>query len=420
MSDPILEYLNTISITHEYLNLSNRDIPILHNTVVIYTESPNISLSKYKFINESSPIESSLNYDELYDINKYKYKRIKPFKINNEIKIRLYMLQLRLEIIMSEFRLANGTISRLKDLFGQLGIQEEISPLALVITLRSELLEVEAYIEANYSDSKNNENNNNDNEKLKLKSPFDSLVIMKNVVNSYIDKSCEVVIQSVNRDAALSVTSSGIESIRNSIDLYSIQKRKSNLDKNVAELTMNIKIDKESNKFIINPEIIANESINALIELLKMRPLDVETYLELSNIYLLNGKIKESLYCIGESLLSGCSGAWNIWSLRGELCQIQSNCILSENKRNKLIAKSWLFASIASFSHSLEICSDFIRAWCGLYVSLQKLSNLQINDIDPIYIKMKMITLRKINEFKIDKSIPIMERENINWILENY
>lgn len=429
MSDPIIEYLNTLSLTHDYLNLSNLDIPILHTTIANYTESPKISKDVLNQINKIIQ-DNNIKNDKKLNYENYENFHLKPkSKLSNEYKIRLYILQLRLEIIMSEFRLATGTISRLKDLFAQLNVQEEIGPLCLIITLRSELLEVESFIESHYNNKdltesiqfndniKNNENK--DKNKKGSNSPFDNLAIVKNIVISYIDKSTDIVINSINRTAALSVTSSGIESIRNQNDLYSIQKRKSSLDKNIAEIASIIKID-ENNKIIINPELVANESINALLELLKMRPLDTENYIELSKIYLSNGKIKEALYCISETLLTGCSKAWNIWSLRGEICMIQSNCLLNENKKGKKIVRSWLYASIASFSYAIELCSDYVRAWCGLYVSLKKLINLNLNDTDLIYTKMNLITSKKINDLLIDKSIPITERENINWILENY
>lgn len=429
MSDPILEYLNTLSLTHEYLNLSNLDLPILHTTIANYTESPKISKDVLNQINKiikdkNSPNDKKIN--ENYEI--FNPNQRSKSKLSDEYKIRLYILQLRLEIIMSEFRLATGTISRLKDLFAQLNVQEEIGPLCLIITLRSELLEVESFIESHYNNKdltetkQSDDNLKKDEKKVKngSNSPFDNLAIVKNIVISYIDKSTDIVINSINRTAALSVTSSGIESIRDQNDLYSIQKRKSCLDKNIAEIASIIKID-ENNKIIINPELVANESINALLELLKMRPLDIENYIELSKIYLSNGKIKEALYCVSETLLTGCSKAWNIWSLRGEICMIQSNVLLNENNRkDKKIARSWIYASIASFSYSIELCSDYVRAWCGLYVSLKKLINLNLNDTDLIYTKMELITSKKINNLLNDKSIPVTERENINWILENY
>lgn len=446
MEDPILEYINTLSLTHEYLNLSNADLPVLHHAITLYTSSPNIK-REYQPKDLSTNKDSQINgiiYEEFY--SNEKNRTIKLGKLNDEMKIRFYIMQVRLEIIMCEFRNATGTISRIKDLFAQLGIDEEIGPLSLIVILRSELLEVKAYVEANYNLNNNeeeedleevqengrskseitqrktkkvlNKRDKNDSKK-SAKSPFDNLAIMKNVVNSYIDKSSEVIINSINRNAALSVTSSGLEAIRNCNDLYLIQKRKASLDKNVAKLASLIKFD-ETNKLMINPIVVANESIETLLELLKTRPLDNETMIELSSIYLKNGRIKEALYCVGETLLNGCSGAWNVWSLRGEICMMQSSCIMSEMNANKKSAKSWLYAAIASFNYALEICSGYIRAWCGLYVSLQKLSDLKLDTVDLVYTKMKMITLSKLKELKDNTSVSIKEREKIVWILNNY
>lgn len=449
MEDPILEYINTLSLTHEYLNLSNADLPVLHRAITLYTNSPTIKREfQPKELNTSKDNEiNGIKYEEFY--SNEKNRNIKLGKLTNEMKIRFYIMQVRLEIIMSEFRHATGTISRIKDLFAQLGIDEEIGPLSLIVILRSELLEVQAYVEANYnlnnseeekeekeleevqetsesnSEIKQRKNKKAVNKKDKKnsqkspKSPFDNLAIMKNVVNSYIDKSSEVIINSINRNAALSVTSSGLEAIRNSNDLYLIQKRKASLDKNVAELATLIQFD-ETNKLVINPIVVANESIDALLELLKARPLDNETMIELSSIYLKNGRIKEALYCVGETLLNGCSGAWNVWSLRGELCLMQSSCIMSESYANKKAAKSWLYAAIASFNYAIELCSGYVRAWCGLYVSLQKLNDLKLNNVDLVYTKMKMITLSNLNKLKDDTSVSIKEREKIVWILNNF
>lgn len=432
MADPVLDYLSTISLTHAYLSLPDVDIPVLHNTVAMYTESPRIS-RKY-------PIEDLEKKQEQGPI-KYKKYIVSAGKlastVPSEVRIRLYVLQLRLEIIMSEFRLATGTISRLKDLLAQLGVQEEVGALSLVICLRAELLEVESFLQQNVPEDEEEEKEQDaadekglkqrkktkkgsksaDDNSKKPKSPFDHLAIAKNIVNSYLDQSAEVVINSVNRAAALSVTSSGADSMRDPTDLYAICKRKASLDKNIAELATNIKVDKE-NKIVINPSIIANESIEALSELLRMRPLDAETYIELSELYLSNGKVKEALWCVGECLMIGCSGAWNVWSFRGELCLLQGKCLLAEHGDETSI-RSWVYAAIASFSHAIELCSDHVRAWCGLYVSLQKLDELKV-EIDPIYSKMRMITLAKIKEMLDDPSIPLKERENIHWILNNY
>lgn len=410
IKDPILEYLSTISLTHSYLNGPLCDIPVLHRTVTRYTQSANIS----KVFNTED------NESKIYEKIDFRNSNIRQhFNVNNEIKIRLYILQLRLEIIMSEFILATGTLSRLKDLFATLGVQDEVGALSLIITLRSELLEVEAYLNADLTEENENDNNNVDNKtkgkkNVKL-SPFDRLAKVKNVVNTYLDASTDVVIKAVNRNVALSVTSSGVESMRDGIDLYSIQKRKSSIDKNIASIASSIKSDKD-NMLIINPTIVANESIEALNDLLKMRPLDVETYLELANVYLSNGKLKESLWCVGEILLVGCSGAWNIWAFRAELCMLLSKTFL-ENDKNA--AKSWLYAAIASFSHAIELCSGFVRAWCGLYVSLQKLYSLNIQ-VDDVYLKLKSIAINSLDKLSLDKSVPVDEKENIRWILERY
>ena len=427
MADPVLEYLNTISLTHAYLGLPNANIPVLHNTVATYTESPRIS-KKYPTVAVPDGFVPCETYTP-HPISK---------RLTDEIRIRLYILQLRLEIIMSEFRLATGTISRLKDLFAQLGVQDEVSALTLVITLRSELLEAEAFLQESVPEDddeaekaaeekeqgkelkqrkKKKKSGEKEKEKKKTKSPFDHLAIVKNVVNSYIDRSAEVVISSVNRSAALSVTSSGAESLRAADDLFALHKRKAGLDKNIADLAKGLSVDKE-NKIIISPAIVANESIEALSELLKMRPLDAETYVELSHIYLSNGKIKEALWCVGECLIIGCSGAWNVWSYRAELCMLQGKCITAENA-DAASVRSWLCAAIASFAHSIELCSGYVRAWCGLYVSLQKLEGLKI-DLDPVYSKMKFITLTSLKKMLDDLSIPVRERENIHWILNNY
>jgi hypothetical protein len=416
MSDILLDFLNTLAITHAYLSYDVTDIPVIHFAVTKYTDSPNV-LHKYSNSKIKSEFDS-LKYEKVEILS---ISNTKSDNLNKNYKIKLYILQLRLEIIMSEFILAAGTVSRLKDLFGNLNVNEEIGPLLSIITLRSELLETEAYIQ--YETLKESETQKAiDKEKKEFKdnnnnSQFDKLADIKNVVNNYIDSSTKIVLDSINRTAILSVTSSGSESLRDPIDLYLINKRKSSIDKNIANFSTLIK--STSNNIILNPVIAINESIHAINDLSILRPLDIENYIELSNIYLLNGKLKEALWCVGNALLLGCSGAWNIWSLRGEICLLQSKCISKTNSNDLDSIKSWLFAAIASFSHSIELCDDFVRAWCGLFVSLNRLKNLKSYKLSEIHEKLIKISNEKLEILKIDDSIQIQERENINWILAN-
>lgn len=429
MLDPLLEYLNTTAVTHSYLETPLFDIPVLHGAITRYTQSPSVRHEYTPKEFEAEKLNSQFEHED-FDIGAVRLTA--PDDVPNVIKIRLYTMQLRLEIVMSEFRLAAGTIARLKDLFASLGVQDEVGPLSLIILLRSELLETEAYVKSQTLDEDSGSNKvqmeaagknkkKNKGEK-KEDSPFDHLAKVKNIVGSYIESSSELVINSLNRDAAISVTSSGVEAMRESSDLYTLVKRKAALDQNIATLSTLISVD-EKNKIMINPVLAINESINALNDLIREKPLDVETYIELANLFLANGKLKEALWCVGETLLVGCSGAWNIWSFRGELCLLQSKYIQQQangpNKANtKKSVGAWLLAAIASFSHSIELCDDYCRAWCGLYIALGRLIVLD-PETDSVHRKLIGISKERLINLKTAGHIPIAERENIAWVLNN-
>lgn len=409
MSDILLDFLTTLSITNEYLSYPVTDIPYIHYAITKYTKSPNV-IAKYQ------NFKYGVNFDSIkYErFNIYQIKQNKP---DNHILIKLYILQLRLEIIMSEFIFATGTISRLKDLLGQLGVSEDIGPLSMVISLRSELLETEAFVQyelKNTDDDKDNTKNKDANKNSNTKNiPDDSIIDkfanVKSVVNSYIESSTKLVLDSINRLAILSITSSGSESIRESIDLYLLEKRKSSIDKNLTNLLTDYLNNDKTTEYLS-----INESIHAINELINSRPLDIENYVELTHLYLHIGKFKEALNCLSNAFLLGCSTSWNLWSLRGEICYLQSQTMDDTSGM-----KSWLFASVSSFSYSIELCDNYVRSWCGVYVSLNMLQKLEGNKVDDVYNRLFTVTVNKLNELKVDDSIDVQERDNIVWILEN-
>lgn len=384
--DPLLDYLNTQSLTHSYINIDVEDIPHLHHAVCYYTQSPSV-LHKYEGLRNEPSRLPSFDFSQM--------KRTSPSQVDYKLRVRLYTMQLRLEIIMSEFRLAGGTISRLKDLFAQLGLQDEIGALVQVITLRSELLEVEAVLQMD-SDEKG--------------TLFDHLAKVKNTVNSYIDQSTKLVIDSANRTAALSITGMGTDALRDPVDLYAIEKRKTALDIDIANLAKIVKIKDKS----LDPLISSQETIHALFELLKQRPLDNEILIELAHQYLNIGKFKYALWCVSESLLIGCNDAWNIWSLRGEICMLQSVALLKDEDGTNA-ARNWLNIAISSFCYSIELCEGYIRAWCGLYRCLNKLKGFA--ELDSVQLSLLDISLKLLNEKKNDHAVALDERENIKWIL---
>lgn len=409
--DPVLNYLNTLSITGEYLTSNINDIPFLHYTITKYTQSTNV-LNKYseKLTNNNEINEIDEN-DEIY-IPKYNGK------LTNEMKIRFYIMQFRLELIMNEFTLANGTISRIKDLFSSLKIDEEIGPLSQVILLRSELLEIEACY--NLSIIEKNKEKEKESKELNI---IDKIADIKNTVNSYIDKSCKIILNSFNRSIALSISNSGNKSMRDSIDLYQIQKRKCEIDIDLVNLACSIELNlKDENKVSLNSNLAINESINALNDLLILRPLDIEIYLKLTYIYLNKGLFKISLFYISECLLNGGSNAYNIWSLRGEICYLQSNEKLN-NSINDL--KYWLLISISSFIYSIELNENYLRSWCGLHICLNKLFKLKEKNknfkIDEIYYNIENIKNEKFKNFiQFKNNLSINDRENLNWIINKY
>jgi hypothetical protein len=415
-SKTLAGYLTVLSITHEYLDTSPAEIPLLHHAVTSFTQSPNV-LKKY-------PLEKEIIAEsELYEL----LSTAKRGNIANDAKIRLYVMQLRLELIMSEFTLASGTISRLKDLFAALGIQEEIGPLVQVILLRSELLEVEAYLNPDtvvLEEQSNAKSNSNSQSKstAKVISPLDRLANIKHIVNNYIDSSSKVVIEALNRNAALSVTSSGLQAMRSSADLYNLEKRKRALDKNIANLAVKVQLetkDQSTTNAKLNPILAVNESITALNELLLLRPLDAEVHMELANIYLRSGRFKEALWHVGETLMVGCGSAWNVWSLRGELCLLQSDCEMEGQNETGKRAKAWLSAAIASFMYSIELCDDYVRSWCGIHVCLTKLAKLE-GELDPVYQSVITLKNEKMKTLLNDECVSKKDRENLSWILNNY
>jgi len=53
------------------------------------------------------------------------------------------------------------------------------------------------------------------------------------------------------------------------------------------------------------------DAINAIVELLKISPTDVEAWVELSELYMSMGMFTQAIYCLEEALLI-VPNAWNV------------------------------------------------------------------------------------------------------------
>lgn len=220
---------------------------------------------------------------------------------------------------------------------------------------------------------------------LEKNNKIDSTTIDLQPVYEYLDKASESLIKTVNRRLGSSITSAGDASkLRHTGDLYVLQKRKVSL------------LCGSKNK---------KRYIEGLLRLIDMRPLDYGNWCELAQVYYDNGQLEECHYCLLEVLV-GVPMAYNIWAKMGEIS-------LLLDKLSSKNGQEYLKNAVRYFSRSVEICDNYSRGWCGLYVALQRLKNSD----EMVYTKLKGITQIRLKELINGQEVNPKEIDNIKLIL---
>ncbi|KAL8731731.1 MAG: hypothetical protein Q9166_003178 [cf. Caloplaca sp. 2 TL-2023] len=106
------------------------------------------------------------------------------------------------------------------------------------------------------------------------------------------------------------------------------------------------------------------DAINALIEMLDASPTDIESWAELSEMYVSEGFYQQAEFCLEEILLST-PNAWNIHARLGEILYISAVA-----KQDQL---GTLAESVRRFCRSIELCDRYLRGYYGLKLASEKL-----------------------------------------------
>ncbi|QPG75047.1 hypothetical protein FOA43_002387 [Brettanomyces nanus] len=206
------------------------------------------------------------------------------------------------------------------------------------------------------------------------------------VVFEYINNSMHKFIKDLNRKVGTTLGAAGDPGkLRSDDDLYVLKKRKASM------------FQSDPQKYVVK-----------LLELIDLRPLDYETWCELADVYLANGELEKCHYCYLEVLL-GLPSAYNIWARMGEVTLLMAKSV------NGKASTKYLKNCVRYFSRSVELCELFSRGWCGLYVTLSRLS-----DKGGDYTTLKQLTNDKLNHIVNAKLANHTEIANIEWILHNY
>ena len=162
------------------------------------------------------------------------------------------------------------------------------------------------------------------------------------------------------------------------------------------------------------------EYVQNLQDLVDQRPLDYEVWCELAEVYIENGELTKA-HCCYQEVLTGIPYAYNIWARMGEISLLSeklSGKNASSSKKVKNEVSTFLNDAVLYFSRSVELCDLYPRGWCGLFVSL-----VRLRDIDPEVSKTsrKLLVLaeKRLNEMMEAKAVNEPEIRNIKWILEN-
>jgi tetratricopeptide (TPR) repeat protein len=103
----------------------------------------------------------------------------------------------------------------------------------------------------------------------------------------------------------------------------------------------------------------SDKYVDSLLGYLDIAPLDVETWSELGEVYYSQGHLDKAIWALQEILLIQPFNYY-IFARIGEL---EHALFKRDSKRENLKA------SIKHFSRSVELCSNFVRGWAGLFIT---------------------------------------------------
>ncbi|KAL8675306.1 MAG: hypothetical protein Q9168_000263 [Polycauliona sp. 1 TL-2023] len=113
-----------------------------------------------------------------------------------------------------------------------------------------------------------------------------------------------------------------------------------------------------------------SDAINGLAELLEASPTDIESWAELSELYVSQGLYQQAEFCLEEILLST-PNAWNIQARLGEILYTSAPTMQDQ--------LGTLAESVRRFCRSIELCNGYVRGYYGLKLAsdslLAKLGN---------------------------------------------
>ncbi|KAL9103013.1 MAG: hypothetical protein Q9163_001903 [Psora crenata] len=108
------------------------------------------------------------------------------------------------------------------------------------------------------------------------------------------------------------------------------------------------------------------DAMDALVELLKSSPTDIEAWVELSDLYLSQGLYPQAIFCLEEVLLVA-PNAWNIHARLGEVLFVAAYAG-GESVDIKGTAEA-----MRRFCRSVELCDGYLRGYYGLKLTSDRL-----------------------------------------------
>ena len=103
-----------------------------------------------------------------------------------------------------------------------------------------------------------------------------------------------------------------------------------------------------------------NDAVQALTNILDVSPTDAEAWAELADIYLTQGALEQSIFCLEEVLLIT-PNAWNMHAKLGEVLHLSAGRTEGATDQLKQLSES-----MRRFCRSIELCDDYMRGFYGL------------------------------------------------------
>ncbi|VEU19648.1 DEKNAAC100091 [Brettanomyces naardenensis] len=215
----------------------------------------------------------------------------------------------------------------------------------------------------------------------------------------YLNQASAKFIKDSNRRIGTSLGATGDPArLRSPEDLYMLKKRKAAL----------FSYGKDNRKYA-----------EKLLELIDLRPLDLENWCELAEVYLASGEL-EKCHCCYLEVLIGVPFAYNIWARLGEVCLLLDRVARDGGNGKKGSSRDsgeQLKNAVRHFSRSIELCDMYARGWSGLYVALKRLL-VTGEKVGEAYSQLQDIAERKLRQMVLEKQTNESEITNIKWILE--